>query len=357
VGVAASARDGLTGLVSHLVALVRHEGPMRLDRFMGLANAHYYATRDPLGAAGDFTTAPEISQLFGELIGLCLVDHWERSGAPDRIDLVELGPGRGTLMADILRAARVRPAFVRAARVALVETSPALRAQQAARLNRHDVAWRDSFADIGGDAPLYLVANEFFDALPIRQFVGAKGLWRERYIAVGPDGRLAFAMQPSVPPRSFPAARDGGPWEVNEPAAFIVAEIGARLAAAGGLALVVDYGHAHSAPGDTFQAMRRHAFADPLEAPGEADLTAHVDFEALAAAAGTATWGPITQAAFLTALGITARAAALGRAHPDQAEALAEAVARLTAPDQMGTLFKAMALTGPDGPVPAGFGP
>ncbi|MCC6921222.1 MAG: SAM-dependent methyltransferase [Alphaproteobacteria bacterium] len=328
---------------------------MRLDRFMGLANAHYYATRDPLGASGDFTTAPEISQLFGEMIGLCLVDHWERSGVPGRIDLVELGPGRGTLMADILRAARIRPAFARAARVTLVETSPALRARQAETLKAHDIAWRDSFAGIGGDAPLYLVANEFFDALPIRQFVGAEGRWRERYVALSDEG-FAFTLQPSAPPRPLSAPQADTLWELNEPTAAIAAAIGARLAATGGLALVIDYGHARSAPGDTLQAVRRHAFTDPLDAIGEADLTAHVDFEALAAAAGVAAYGPVTQGTFLTALGIEARAATLGRARPDQAEVLAAAVARLTGPDQMGSLFKAMALTGPGGPVPAGFG-
>jgi NADH dehydrogenase [ubiquinone] 1 alpha subcomplex assembly factor 7 len=374
----------------HLADLIRHDGPMRLDRFMGLANAHYYATRDPLGAGGDFVTSPEISQLFGEMIGLCLVDFWERSGSPSPIRLVELGPGRGTLMADLLRAAKLRPAFLKAAQITLVETSPALRARQRAALATHDVTWADAFDGVADDAPLYLVANEFFDALPIRQFVPMHGGWCEHFVACKDDGALELIALPSLAPPVIPGepgkaprpaiqgqqapvpeaagcrvlgacgglARDGNNAvrEVNEAAAQIGVLIGARLKRNRGVALIIDYGHFRTAFGNTLQAVKAHRFADVLAGAGEADLTAHVDFEALSRAGGVEA-RIATQGELLGALGIQARAAALSRARPDQAPAIAAAVARLTAPDQMGTLFKAMALTGPGAPIPAGFAP
>lgn len=344
----------------HLADLIRHDGPLRMDHFMALANAHYYGTRDPLGAAGDFTTAPEISQLFGELIGLCLVDFWERSGAPSRIRLVELGPGRGTLMADILRAARLRPAFLGAADITLVETSRVLRARQADTLRNHAprLSWAESFDAVPDDAPLFLIANEFFDALPIRQFVHRNATWHERGIGIGADGSLAFALMPAggdLPIRGD--SPEGHVFELAEAGPRNANAIGLRLHASGGIALVTDYGHAASGFGDTLQAVKAHDFADPLADPSEADLTAHVDFEALRIAAEATAYGPIEQGDFLRALGIEARAAALAKARPDQARVLAAALERLTAPDQMGTLFKAMALTGRGAPVPAGFGP
>lgn len=346
----------MTAFARHLAGLIRADGPLRLDRFMGLANAQYYATRDPLGAAGDFTTAPEVSQLFGEMIALALVDHWERSGAPDRIRLVELGPGRGTLMADLLRAARVRPGFLAAAHVTLVETSPALRARQAAALaGAERLDWTEAFESVAADAPLYLVANEFFDALPIRQFARVEGRWHERFVGLDDGGAFRFLLSPALAPAE--SAGGDGIVEVNEPARAVAAAIGARLNRHGGLALAIDYGHARSAPGDTLQAVKAHRFADPLAEPGEADLTAHVDFVALARAAGATAHGPLTQGDWLRALGIEARAAALARARPDRAETLASGLARLIDPSGMGTLFKAMALTGPGGPLPAGFGP
>ncbi len=346
----------MSPFAEHLARAIRLDGPLRLDRFMGLANAQYYAARDPLGAAGDFTTAPEISQLFGEMLGLCLVDAWERSGAPAPIRLVELGPGRGTLMADMLRAAKIRPAFLEAARVTLVETSPALRARQAEALKTWGdrVTWADSFDETPDDAPLWLVANEFFDALPIRQFVRLAAGWAERVVALGEGGRFIFGAAPA-PDMRFPQAPEGAVIEINEPAAAIAAAIGARLATRGGLALIVDYGHAVSAPGDTLQAMRAHRFAPPLESPGEVDLTAHVDFAALARAAAVPALGPVTQGALLTALGAGARAEALARARPDQADAIREALDRLVAPGRMGDLFKALALVGRGVALPAGF--
>jgi SAM-dependent MidA family methyltransferase len=351
----------VTPFARHLAGLIRADGPLRLDRFMALANTHYYATRDPLGAGGDFTTAPEISQLFGEMLGLALLDHWERSGAPARFHLVELGPGRGTLMADILRAAKLRPAFLAAAELTLVETSPTLRARQAATLADHAPSWADSFAALPIDAPLYLVANEFFDALPIRQFVMGAAGWHERFVSLHETGAFAFALGPPTSLRLPEEPRSGvskdvpSILEINEPARAIAAEIGAALNARGGLALIVDYGHARTALGDTLQAVQAHRFADPLATPGEADLTAHVDFQALAEASSATPYGPVTQGALLAALGIEARARALIRARPDQNAAISAALTRLVDPGGMGTLFKAMALTGPGGPHPAGF--
>ena len=351
----------MTALGRRIAEMIRHDGPMRLDHFMALANAHYYDTRDPLGAGGDFITAPEISQLFGEMIGLCLVDHWERSGAPQHVRLVELGPGRGTLMADILRAAKVRPKFLAAVDVTFVETSAALRKKQAETLQGHvRVSWSDTLADVPGDAPLYLVANEFFDALPIRQFVRMEGQWMERVVALDESETLVWRTlgqrgSPGSPLRDDPRMTGGEIAEINEAAATVAAEIGARLNRHGGLALIIDYGHAVTAPGDTLQAMKAHGFVSPLEHVGEADLTAHVDFQALGRAARARVHGPVTQGAFLKALGIEARLDALAQARPAQAVALTAGVLRLIEDGQMGTLFKAMALTGPEGPFPAGF--
>lgn len=351
----------MTDFARHLAGLIRHEGPLRLDRFMALANAHYYATRDPLGAKGDFTTAPEISQLFGEMIGLALVDHWQRAGSPPALRLVELGPGRGTLMADLLRAAAIRPAFIEAARITLVETSPALRGAQAHALAGHDIEWADTLDEIPADAPLYLVANEFFDALPIRQFRRTGAGWSERHVALSADGAFRYHDIP-LPPTGIPdlphtgSAEIGAVAETNPHALTITAEIGERLIRHGGLALIVDYGYAEG-HGDTFQAMKSHAFTDPLATPGEADLTAHVDFAALARASAARGYGPVTQGGFLTALGLETRLAMLTRARPEMDEALRAGAARLTDPAQMGTLFKALALTGPAGPAPAGFPP
>ncbi|MGK9168114.1 SAM-dependent methyltransferase [Inquilinus limosus] len=325
----------------------------------------YYVTRDPLGAAGDFTTAPEISQIFGELIGLWCADLWQRLGSPDPVLLVELGPGRGTLMQDALRAiGRAAPGFRAALRLTLVETSPALRAAQAARLADAAPVWLDRLADLP-DGPALVVANEFFDALPIRQWQRGRAGWHERL--VGWDdaaGRLRWELSARADPglALIPeAVRDAPEGSIAEscPAGLShAAFLGQRLTRQGGAALIIDYGPARSAPGDSFQAVRRHAFADPLEAPGEADLTAHVDFQALAEAAtqaGAEAHGPVPQGAFLEALGLRARAAQLKTASPARAEGIESAVERLAGPDQMGTLFKALALTAPGLGTPAGF--
>jgi NADH dehydrogenase [ubiquinone] 1 alpha subcomplex assembly factor 7 len=313
---------------------IAEQGPISVADYMEAANASYYSSRDPFGAAGDFVTAPEISQMFGELIGLWLADLWQRAGRPRNSHYVELGPGRGTLAADALRAMAGAGLALAAE---LVETSPALRAAQAERLAAR---WHADLATLPGDGPLLVVANEFFDALPIRQFA-ADG----RELRIGLDGERFV--------------RDGEPVTESSPASLaVVADLARRLAAQGGAALIVDYGHARPGTGDTLQSVSRHAFADPFAAPGTRDLTAHVDFAALAAAArgaGVRVAGPLAQGAWLDAMGLSLRAAALAKAAPERTEEIAAARDRLAAPDQMGRLFKAMALVAPAWPEPAGF--
>jgi NADH dehydrogenase [ubiquinone] 1 alpha subcomplex assembly factor 7 len=324
----------------------------RLDRFMARANAVYYATRDPFA---DFTTAPEIAQAFGEVLGAWAAVTWQLLGRPDPVLLAEAGPGRGTLMADALRAiARVAPDFHAALRLHLIETSPRLRAEQAARLP--GAVWHDSLETLP-DAPLLLLANEFLDALPIRQFVRRGAGWTERF--VGPDG---FCELPADPPNRNPPGRDatdGEVVEVCEPALEIAAALGARFAARPGAALFLDYGPEHSAPGDSLQALSEGRMVDPLVPPGTADLTAHVDFAAVAAAArtnGADAHGPIPQGIFLARLGLFQRTDRLARGQsPARALALIEAARRLAEPDRMGRLFKALALCHPGCPLPPGF--
>ena len=324
----------MTPLERALRDRIQAEGPISVEAFMEACNAFYYATRDPLGARGDFTTAPEVSQMFGEMIGAALADCWRRAGSPVDASYVELGPGRGTLAADALRM--LRAAGFRG-EVHLVETSPVLRDRQKEAVS--GAHWHDSVDDLPA-RPLLLVANEFFDALPIRQHVD--GIER-RVIGVG--GGLAFDRDGEIVETS--PARDGA-----------VRSIATCLSVKGGVALIVDYGHARSAPGETLQAMRAHRYAPVLAEPGEQDLTAHVDFEALAAAAreGGAHVTPLlTQGEWLIRLGIEARAQALSRANPECAAGIETALNRLTAPDQMGHLFKVVALHSPDWPAPAGF--
>jgi NADH dehydrogenase [ubiquinone] 1 alpha subcomplex assembly factor 7 len=306
------------------------EGPLPVEAYMEACNAYYYATRDPLGAAGDFTTAPEISQMFGELVGAALADCWQRAGAPADAIYVELGPGRGTLAADALRLLGGLEAH-------LVETSPALREAQRAAVPT--AAWHDSIADLP-PRPILLAANEFLDALPVRQHVG--GVERKVTIAAG---GLAFD-------------RDGEIVETSPARAEAVAAVARHLAAHGGAALIIDYGHAKAAPGDTLQAVRGHRFAPVLADPGEQDLTAHVDFEAVAEAArgaGAAVSSLAPQGEWLERLGIARRAATLARANPERSDEIAAALHRLVHPDQMGSLFKVVALHSPAWPEPAGF--
>lgn len=345
-------------LEADLRARIARDGPIPLDLYMAACLGRYYASRDPLGTAGDFTTAPEISQMFGEMIGGWLAHAWLSAGQPAPFVLAELGPGRGTLMADALRVAVRLPGFAAAARLWLVETSPALRARQAATLAAQAPKWAERIEDLPA-GPLLLVANEFFDALPVRQFQRTDTLWREARIGVGGDRLMRLwgaARGDAGLDARFPGVRDGAIVEVSPQAEAIAACLGARIARDGGAALVIDYG-AWDGTGDTLQALRGHRAADPFAAPGEADLTAHVNFRALAAAARPAVaHGDVGQGAFLERLGITERARALarGRAEPDVA-AIAGAHRRLTHAGEMGHLFRVLALLPEDSPTPPGF--
>ncbi|WP_375270949.1 class I SAM-dependent methyltransferase [Sphingomonas sp.] len=313
---------------------------------MAAANAHYYATRDPLGAAGDFTTAPEISQMFGELIGLWAADLWDRASRP-AVAWVELGPGRGTLTSDALRAMR---AAGLTPPVHFVENSPALRSVQARAVP--DATWHDDVSTLSSDRPLIVVANEFFDALPIRQLVRGPDGWRERLVACQDTLFLPIAgnaMPPGIMPAALDAATAGSVVETSPASVAIMAGLAAMIEAQGGAMLVIDYGYEGPAVGDTLQAVRGHAYANPFEAPGEQDLTAHVDFATLglaAEASGCRRVGPVGQGAFLSALGIDARAAALGtRVEADRRRLV----------EEMGDLFRVMAVTNREWPKPAGF--
>ena len=343
-------------LADRLRRLIAAQGPIPVSDYMALANAHYYATRDPLGVAGDFTTAPEISQMFGELVGLALADVWDRAGRPGDVRYVELGPGRGTLAADALRAMRgagLEPA------VHFVETSPVLRSAQADRVP--SATWHDDLSTLPDDGPVLAVANEYFDALPVRQLVATKTGWRERLVTLDGD-RFVPAAGPPVPPDSIPAhLRAAAPGTVIEvsPASLGQARLlAARIALRGGAALIVDYGHDRTGAGETLQAVRRHEYADPWAEPGEADLTAHVDFESLArasAGAGLEVRGPAAQGDWLARLGIDARAEALARNAPNRVEELKIAKDRLVSPHQMGRLFRVLGLSSPGWPAPEGF--
>ena len=353
----------MTPLGDLIARRIAADGPITVADYMTECLLHpehgYYTTRDPLGAAGDFTTAPEISQIFGELIGLALAQAWIEQGRPAPFALAELGPGRGTLMADMLRATRAVPGFHDALRVHLVEASPALRARQAVALSGHDPVWHDSVEGLD-EMPLFLVANEFFDALPVRQFLRANDAWRERVIGLQ-DGALAFGLAAPAP---FGALADrlsdtaeGDLVELRTTADPVMAALGARIGAHGGAALIVDYGDWGSR-GDTLQAVRGHDHVDPLAEPGAADLTAHVDFRALARAAGVPVVGPVHQGVLLERLGATARARSLARGLAgDALESHVAAHRRLTHPAEMGTLFKVIALHPPDTPLPPGFAP
>ena len=313
---------------------IQAEGGISVEAYMDACNAHYYATRNPLGAAGDFTTSPEMSQLFGEMVGAALADCWQRAGGPKDAVYAELGPGGGTLAADALRVLR-RSSFGGA--VHLVETSPVLRAAQQSLVS--DAIFHDRIEDLP-DSPLLLIANEFLDALPIRQIVD--GIERRVVIT---DDALAFD-------------RDGDVVEQSPAREVAVEALSAKLARSGGAAILIDYGHAHSAAGDTLQAVRGHAFAHVLADPGEQDLTAHVDFQAVAEAAkraGASVSPLVTQGAWLDRLGIAQRARQLTEANAARGDEIACALERLTARDAMGELFKVIALHGPGWPRPAGF--
>jgi NADH dehydrogenase [ubiquinone] 1 alpha subcomplex assembly factor 7 len=341
----------MTALRDILLRRIRATGPITLADYMAECLMHpvhgYYTTHDPFGVAGDFTTAPEISQMFGELLGLCLAQAWLDQGAPTPFTLAELGPGRGTLMADVLRATRNIAGFHDGMRLTLLEASPRLRSVQRQALTGFDVVWVNDVTGLP-DAPLFLIANEFFDALPIRQFTRGTDGWAETMVGCEAD-RLVFG-------RGMPASlgmlahrlADTGPGDLVEvcpAAAPIIRSIATMIAGRGGAAVIVDYGDWGS-KGDTFQALRGHAFAEPLADPGSADLTAHVDFAALAKAATGVATGYATQGAFLTALGINARGAQLAALLQGRAlQSHLAALHRLTSPAEMGQLFKVLALT------------
>ena len=354
----------LTDLLREMIA---NDGPMPLERFMAMANGHptlgYYASRDPFGAAGDFTTAPEISQMFGELVGLWAAEAWRACGAPSPVHLVELGPGRGTMMADALRAARVAPDFSAAVQIHLVEASPSLGARQ--RETLADVAdkthWHATLDSVPQGAAIIL-ANEFFDALPVRHYARVKGAWHERLVGLDESGAFAWGASSQHEDSLHLDAPDGAVLEIAAVAQRVMTSLAQRIVDHGGALLAIDYGHTETGLGETLQAVRRHRFVDPLDAPGTADLTAHVDFAALARAAhavGAQVRGPVTQRHFLEQIGIRARAAALSkRTTPEGAQKIATALNRLTADDTataMGALFKAIAVVRHAAPPLAGF--
>ncbi len=326
-------------LADEIIAHIKAHGPMPLSDYMRRCNAHYYATRIPFGKEGDFITAPEISQIFGELIGLWAADLWQRAGSPTPFNLVELGPGRGTLMQDVLRATAKVPGFHDAMRVHFVETSPMLRDEQKQRVPQ--AIWCEDVADINSDRQLIVIANEFFDALAIDQMC-----FGSSRSVVYDNGSLTWSH-----------LADSKTLECAHESASICQHLAKQLSSSGGALLICDYG-GYDIVGNTLQAMKAHSFADPLHSPGEVDLTVHVDFKQLAdAASGAACFshGPITQGQFLRALGLDLRTAQLVRTNPVRAAEITAASARLADPDQMGELFKVMCITSANWPKPAGF--
>lgn len=357
-------------LQSEIHKLIKSSGPMPVWRYMELCLMHpqhgYYVSRDPLGREGDFITAPEVSQMFGELLGLWTASVWKSIGSPPMLRLVELGPGRGTMMADALRAVRVLPPLYQSIHIHLVEVNPVLREKQQAMLSGvRNITWHDSIDDVP-EGPAVILANEYFDVLPIHQVVKRETGWHERVVKLDADGRLVFAAADEPMPRFevllpplVRAAPIGAVFEWRPDTEMM--KIARRLRDQDGAALIVDYGHVRSDAGDTFQAIARHSFADPLKNPGQADVTAHVDFQALARAAedvGARVHGPVTQGEFLKRLGIETRAVTLmGKASPEVSADISAALKRLTDSGRggMGSMFKVLAVTRPDLTMVAGL--
>jgi SAM-dependent MidA family methyltransferase len=365
----------MTPLAEHIRQLIRSGETVSLERFMALALGDpeygYYMTRDPFGVEGDFTTAPEISQMFGELLGLWAAEVWALMGSPTQIQLVEFGPGRGTLMSDALRALQVAGNFAQALNVHLIETSPYLEAQQRETLaqTQFKIEWHTSLDSVPEGPSIYF-ANEFFDALPVRHFVRYNEEWFEKVIGLEDDGSFYFGLEALPEPTIRAQAPEGTVLEIGGAAHRLMAALAQRLLKHPGAALIIDYGHVQTDFGETLQALQNHKAVDPLAEPGEADLTAHVDFAALARTAkaiGATVSGPVRQADFLAKLGIFERAAGLKRqATPRQAIEVDRALLRLvsTADEPgaggvmapgMGELFKVIAVTSPDLPPPPGF--
>ncbi len=350
--------------------LIRSTGPMPVWRYMDLCLTHprhgYYMTRQPLGREGDFTTAPEISQMFGELLGLWAASVWRAMGSPGRIQLIELGPGNGTMMMDALRAIRVLPPFFQATEIHLVEINPVLRETQRKTLAGNKlITWHERLEDVPRE-PSIVFANEYFDALPIHQAIKLDNGWHERVIELDDEGHLRYGASPKAIPRfdmllppAVRAAPDGAIFEWRPDTEIM--GLSRRIRDQGGAALIIDYGHIRSDAGDTFQAIARHSYADPLKNAGQADLTAHVDFQALARAAadiGARTHGPVEQGTFLKRLGIETRALTLmAKASPSVSQEIDTALTRLTGSGRgaMGSLFKVLGLTHPSIEMLAGF--
>jgi SAM-dependent MidA family methyltransferase len=349
-------------LLSEIKKLIQSLGPMPVWRYMELCLTHpqhgYYVSRDPLGREGDFTTAPEVSQMFGELLGLWTASVWKGMGSPALLRLVELGPGRGTMMADALRALRILPPLYQMLNIHLVEINPVLRDKQKAALSAaRNISWHDSIDDVP-EGPAIILANEYFDVLPIHQAVKKETGWHERVIVLDEDGNLAFDAAPDPLPRFevllpplLRAAPAGAVFEWRPDAEIM--KIASRVRDQDGAALIIDYGHVRSDAGDTFQAIARHSYTDPLKTPGQADVTAHVDFRALANAAedmGARVHGPVTQGDFLKRLGIETRALTLqAKTTPEVSADIAAALKRLTDSGRggMGSMFKVLAITEP----------
>jgi SAM-dependent MidA family methyltransferase len=350
-------------LLSEIRKLIKSSGPMPVWRYMQLCLMHpqhgYYVSRDPLGREGDFTTAPEVSQMFGELLGLWAASVWRAIGQPPLLRLIELGPGRGTMMADALRALRVLPPLYQSLTIHMVEVNPVLRDKQRLTLSGvRNITWHDTIDDIV-DGPAVIFANEFFDVLPIHQMVKQETGWHERVVELDKNETLVFSAAPEPTPRfevTLPplvrAAPVGAVFEWRPDAEIM--KVAKRVRDQDGAAVIIDYGHMRSDAGDTFQAIARHSFTDPLKNPGQADVTAHVDFQALSRAAedlGARVHGPVTQGDFLKRLGIESRAATLmAKADHEVSADISAALKRLTDSGRggMGSMFKVLGISQPD---------
>ena len=357
-------------LKKYLIGRIKQEGPLTIAQYMNLSLYHsefgYYRTVNPIGHNGDFVTSPEISQMFGEIIGVCFMELWQRMGRPPNIHLIELGPGQGTLIQDFLRA--ISPEFKNAIDLHFVDVSPILKEEQRHRLEHPRITWHDDIeaAFVSCQkSPTLIIANEFFDALPIHQYIMTTYGWAERVIAYTEEtNRFSYTTNPLTAndceklalPKNL---KQGSIFEVCHGARYMTSVMAQHLCRQGGAGLVIDYGHIRSAAGDTLQAVRQHSYHDILVDPGTADLTAHVDFEALQNIArdqGATIYGPTTQGSFLSELGIDIRAGKIKQvASLEQITEIDRALHRLTHPTQMGNLFKVMAITAPQTPAPCGF--
>lgn len=358
----------MNALARHISDTIRIEGPLSLSAFMTMVlhdrHLGFYSAHESIGAHGAFVTAPEISQMFGELLGLWCAEIWRMQGGARSVRLVELGPGRGTLMRDALRAISSVPDFLGGIDVVLVEASCVLETLQREHLRDASVPirWVRQWSDVGQDRPLFILANEFLDALPIRQFVMTANGWCERTIATDPEGELVLALAPDPTPLATPATRGdaalGAVYEISIAAEALVEEIACRIAGSGGAALFIDYGHAGVSYGDTLQAVARHKYVDVLASPGGADLSAHVDFGALVRCVkqtGACAHGPVAQGSFLRGLGIETRARQLSTQNSTKVNEIDAGMRRLIAPDEMGELFKVLAIMPAISPPPPGF--